>query len=94
MEWNSFVSEGGLFLWEAFVSGGAKPQVDGNRHAADALVAVEAFVDALPDPTSMNAIQETDVISLVGMSLLRTGWTEDLKSLETPCLVIQPSAKR
>jgi len=93
LEWNSFVSEGGLFLWEAFVSGGAKPQVDGNRHAADAMAAVEAFVDGLPDPTSMNAIDETDVISLVGMSLLRTGWTEDLKSLETPCLVIKPSAK-
>jgi hypothetical protein len=94
LEWNSFVSEGGLFLWEAFVSGGAKPQVDGNRHAADAMAAVEAFVDALPDPTSMNAIQEPDVISLVGMSLLRTGWTDDVKMLEAPCLVIKPPAQR
>jgi hypothetical protein len=94
LEWDSFVAAGGLFLWEAFVSGGAKPRVEGNPHAADAMVAVEAFVDALPDPMSMNAIQETDVISLVGMSLLRTGWTHDVKSLETPCLVIKPSAER
>jgi hypothetical protein len=94
LEWEIFIAEGGLFLWEAFVSGGAKPQVDGNPHAADAMVAVEAFVDALPDPTSMDAIQETSVISLIGMSLLRTGWTGDVKSLETPCLVIKPAAQR
>ena len=93
LEWGSFVAEGGLFLWEAFVSGGAKPRVDGNAHAADAMVAVEAFVDALPDPTSINAIQETDVISLIGMSLLRIGWTHNLKILGTPCLVIKPSAR-
>jgi len=91
--WDSFIAEGGLFLWEAFVSGGAKPQVDGNRHSADAMAAVEAFVNALPDPRAMNAIEETDVISLVGMSLLRTGWTRDLESLETPCLVIKPSTR-
>jgi len=90
LEWDAFRTDGGLFLWEAFVSGGAKPRVDGNPHAADATVAVAAFVDALPDPTSMNAIHETDVISLIGMSLLRTGWTDDVKSLETPCLVIKP----
>jgi hypothetical protein len=94
LEWEAFTAEGGLFLWEAFVSGGAKPRVEGNPHAADAMVAVEAFVDALPDPTSMNAIEESDVISLLGMALLRTGWTRDLESLETPCLVIKPSAKR
>ena len=94
LDWRTFGAVGGLFLWEAFVSGGAKPQVEGNPHEADAMVAVEAFVDALPDPTSMNAIHETDVISLVGMSLLRTGWTDDLKSLEAPCLVIKPSAER
>ena len=94
LEWDSFVAEGGLFLWEAFVSGGAKPQVDGNRHAADAIVAVEAFVDGLPDPTSINAIQETYVISLVGMSMLRTGWSRDIGCLETPCLVIKPAAQR
>jgi len=93
LEWDSFIAEGGLFLWEAFVSGGAKPQVDGNRHSADAMAAVEAFVGALPDPTSVNAIHETDVISLIGMSLLRTGWTQDVRSLETPCLVIKPSAR-
>jgi hypothetical protein len=94
LDWRTFGAGGGLFLWEAFVSGGAKPQVEGNPHAADAMVAVEAFVDALPDPTSMNAIEESDVISLLGMALLRTGWTRDLESLETPCLVIKPSAKR
>jgi len=93
LDWKTFDSSGGLFLWEAFVSGEAKPQVEGNPHAADAMAAVEAFVDALPDPTSMNAIEESDVISLVGMALLRTGWTRDVESLERPCLVIKPSAR-
>jgi hypothetical protein len=94
LEWGSFIADGGLFLWEAFVSGDAKASADGNPHAADAMVALEAFVDALPDPTSINAIQETDVISLVGMCLLRTGWTQDLKALETPCLVVKPDVRR
>jgi len=93
LNWDSFIVEGGLFLWEAFVSGRAKPRVDRNPHAADAMVAAEAFVDALPDPTSMNAIQESHVISLVGMALLRTGWTRDLESLGTPCLVIKPAGR-
>lgn len=92
LDWDTFGANGGLFLWEAFVSGGAKPQVEGNPHAADAEAAVEAFVDALPDPTSVNAIQESDVISLIGMALLRTGWTRDVESLGKPCLVIKPSA--
>jgi hypothetical protein len=92
LDWPTFSDDGGLFVWEAFVSGGAKPQVEGNRHAADAMAAVEAFVDALPDPTAANAVQESDVISLIGMALLRTGWTRDLESVATPCLVIKPPA--
>ncbi len=89
LDWGRFVTNGGLFLWEAFVSGRGKPQIEGNPHAADAMAAVEAFVGALPDPMSMNAIQETDVISLVGMALLRTGWTQDVDGLGMPCLVIK-----
>jgi len=90
VDWNAFEESGGLFLWEAFVSGDAKPKVEGNPHAADAMAAVEAFVDALPDPTLANAVEESAVISLVGMALLRTGWTREIESLETPCLVIKP----
>ena len=93
LDWRTFSEGGGLFVWEAFVSGGAKPQVEGNRHAADAMAAVEAFVDALPDPTAANAVQERDVISLVGMTLLRTGWTRDVESLGRSCLVIKPSVR-
>jgi len=93
LDWRAFGTGGGLFLWEAFVSAGGKPQVEGNPHAADAMAAVEAFVDALPDPTSMNAVEESDVISLLGMALLRTGWTRDVESLGMPCLVIKPSGR-
>ncbi len=66
----------------------------GTNTPADAMADVDAFVGALLDPTSVSAIQETDVISLVGMCLLRTGWTQDLKALETPCLVVKLGVRR
>ena len=94
MEWRSFNANGGLFLREAFVSGGAKPKVDGNPHAADAMMAADAFVDALSDATSTNAIEEAEVRSLVGMSLLRTGWTDEVGGLKAPCPDIKPAAQR
>lgn len=85
LNWTSFEREGGLFLWEAFVSAGAKAE----GHAADALVAIHAFETALPDPTTSNAIQAHDVHSLIGAAMLRTGWASDLAVLAQPCLVIR-----
>ncbi len=79
----------GLFLWEAFVSGGAKAAGGENLHASDAKLAVDAFLRALPDVDSADAIREADVHSLVGAALLRTGWTTDLAILAEPCLVIR-----
>ena len=90
LDWGTFADGGGLFLWEAFVSGVDKPQGEGNPHAADAMAAARAFVEALPDPRTANAVAEPMVTSLIGMALLRTGWTDDIKALATPCLVIKP----
>jgi len=75
-----------LFLWEAFVSGGAK----GTSHVEDARIAVEKFADCLPNPMMCNVIHEDSVFSILGASLLRTGWTSDLKVLETSPLVLRP----
>lgn len=91
LRWDSFAEAGsGLFLWEAFVTGEAKASSEGSQsHAGDAAIAVKSFLAALPDPESEDAVDEASVHSLVGAALLRTGWTEDLDVLSTPCLVIR-----
>lgn len=89
LSWHEFSnSESGLFLWEAFVTGKAK----GDSHTADAKLGAEAFLRVLPDPMSGNAITcENGVYSLIGAALLRTGWSDDLRLLEEPCLVMRVS---
>lgn len=37
-----------------------------------------------------SAIDEPEVFSLLGASLLRTGWSADLAVLSAPCLVVRP----
>lgn len=89
LSWDEFsAARSGLYLWEAFVSGKAKA----GSHEEDAKKAVEAFERALPDPTKCNAVRcDADVYSLVGAALLRTGWSEDLRLLHEPCLVVRAS---
>ena len=87
LKWEAFEAVGGLFLWEAFVSGVRK----GDDHVADARLAVKAFDGALPHPQAANAICCTsEVYSLIGAALLRTGWSSDLELLKQPCLVVRP----
>jgi len=87
LAWAPFVSSGsGLLLWEAFVSGPAKRAC----HIADAEVGAQAFIQALPNPVSANAIVcSSPVYSLVGAALLRTGWSSNVSVLEEPCLVLR-----
>jgi hypothetical protein len=86
LDWKAFEnSNGGLFLWEAFVSGSAK----GSGHEHDAEIAVQAFRQALPRPDRANAIYETNVLSLVGTSMMRSGWSDNIQHLSEPCLVIK-----
>lgn len=87
LSWHEFsASQSGLFLWEAFVTGKAK----GDSHTADARLGAEAFACALPDPMSCNAVTcANGVHSLVGAALLRTGWSDDLRLLQEPCLVVR-----
>ncbi len=84
LDWEDFQkANGGLFLWEAFVSGRAK----GDSHALDAEIAVRQFQQSMPHP--ITAINEENVISLIGACLLRTGWSTDLQLLSQSCLVIK-----
>jgi hypothetical protein len=53
LDWTEFAAAGrGLFVWEAFVTAGAKAPT----HVDDAAVAVAAFRHCLQDPTAMNAV--------------------------------------
>jgi hypothetical protein len=73
------------FLWEAFVSGGAKAAT----HVDDAQIAATAFRDSLPNPLTANAVEAQAPLSLIGAALLWSGWTGDAALLYTPCLVIK-----
>lgn len=87
LSWHKFsTARSGLFLWEAFVSGKAK----GDSHIVDAQLGAEAFARILPDPMSCNAVTcSSGVYSLVGAALLRTGWSDDPRLLQEPCLVVR-----
>jgi len=87
LDWEAFEqARQGLFLWEAFVSGKAKAQ----DHVGDARLAGEAFLASLPDPRQANAVLcESEVQSLVGAALLRTGWAGTAALLGQPCIVVR-----
>ena len=89
LDWNDFQdSDGGLFIWEALVTGRAKT----GSHVSDAKAAVNAFRCALPDPMRRNAVVPkplTPTRSLIGAALLWAGLTEDIKLLRNSCLVIE-----
>jgi uracil-DNA glycosylase len=86
LDWAEFAAAGrGLFVWEAFVTAGAKA----TTHMDDATVAVAAFRASLPDPTAMNAVTAERPLSLLGAALLWSGWTSDRALLHAPCLVIK-----
>jgi hypothetical protein len=84
----------GLFLWEAFVSGGAKPRSDARKgsredHVEDAKAAVRAFVELWPEIPAAEVARGTEVYSLIGAALLRSGWSEEVALLRTPCSVVK-----
>ena len=87
LDWGAFErARGGLFLWEAMVTGKGKTE----SHESDAKAAVDAFCRALPDPPSRDALEATSrTRSLIGAALLWAGWSDDLGLLHQPCVVIR-----
>jgi hypothetical protein len=90
LSWQSFSEAGaGLLVWEAFVSGSAKQ----SNHISDARAGAEAFLKTLPNPMNASAVVcKSEVYSLVGAALLRTGWTLNPRVISEPCLVIRAAA--
>jgi hypothetical protein len=86
-DWSTPVEAGRALFFEAFVSGTGK----GADHREDALLAGTAAHELLTGSGAYSsAIDEADVFSLLGASLLRTGWSSDLALLAAPCLVVRP----
>lgn len=78
---------GDTLFFEAFVTAAAK----GDDHADDALIAAREMKALLGgDRAYRSALDEPEVFSLLGASLLRTGWTDDLAALSAPCFVVKP----
>jgi hypothetical protein len=71
LDWQTFsAAEGGLFLWEAFVTANAK----GVTHEDDAMIGARAFRAALPDPTGHNALPTGGECHLPGGRGARARW--------------------
>ncbi len=96
LDWQNFNgAHSGIFLWEAFVTGGAKAvhvDSDMGEHAADALIACKEFTARLPNPAAKICSEpKQSVRSLIGAAMLWSGWSEDLTLLGAKSLVVKPS---
>jgi hypothetical protein len=91
--WDGFSQAGeGLLIWEAFVSGNAKPTSEAETsHKADAAAAVTAFRDSLPNPPERSVITTSDPFSLIGAAAIWSGWISDLSFLHEASVAIRPS---
>lgn len=96
LDWQNFTAaHSGIFLWEAFVTGGAKAvHIDSGmgEHVADALIACKEFTARLPNPAAKSCSEpKQPVRSLIGAAMLWSGWSEDLTLLGAKSLVVKPS---
>jgi len=87
----------GLLVWEAFVSGKdkrIKTQVPKNvdNHIRDAIRGAKAFIARWrkPGPRSKGPRKGDETISLIGMALIRSGWTDDPAMLTKPVEIVRP----
>jgi len=83
-DFQRFQERGGLFLWEAFVSG--KMKTVGTSHHDDARLACEEFDKRWPNLTS--DIQEEPSINHAVSSAMAVGLSIDSKELVLPALVV------
>jgi hypothetical protein len=91
LDWPAFASQpAGLFLWEAFVS--AKAKAKDQTHHGDAAIAVERFIELLPDPMTADELDAETPLSLIAAAALWSGCTEERGALQHKCLVVKAAA--
>jgi hypothetical protein len=90
-DWDDFDRTDSVLLWEVFVTSGAKRIT----HVHDAEAALVSFLTQAGRTENVSAIDESDVMSLIGACAIRAGWNTDIELLWKPCIVIkaQPSMK-
>jgi len=70
-DWQSFTDgHAQLFLWEAFVTGMAKA----TTHSGDAEIAVDCFVNVMPDVPGQSAVTAENPLSLITAAAMYAGW--------------------
>jgi hypothetical protein len=85
-KWRGEISKRDLLLFEAFVTHVGKSV----SHEQCARLAIMRFREGCSKGASFeSAVQETCSLNLLGAILLRIGWSDDLKMLSEPCLVVR-----
>jgi hypothetical protein len=87
----------GLLLWEAFISGNNKAAdyedlPERQKHIADAHLGARAFIRRWRAPVAQSKVPDApdETLSLIGMALLRSGWTHDISILHRPVEIVRP----
>ena len=87
----------GILLWEAFVSGADKDRGSVNRtersmHIDDARIGARAFIRRWRGRGVASRVPagQDEVLSLIGMALLRSGWRDDPALLSQPVEIVRP----
>lgn len=82
-EWDTATGKS-IFIWEAFISGKAHGPKD--DHEADAVTGAASFLQG----AHLLYSEASPCISLVGLAILRSGLSEDLRLLMAPSLILRP----
>jgi hypothetical protein len=86
LRWEPFASvQEGLFLWEAFVTRGAKGATD----EEDATIGLHAFCAQLPAPGDANADETERPLSLVAAAAMWAGWDLPPEVLGAACVLVR-----
>ncbi|HEU5251928.1 MAG TPA: hypothetical protein VFU16_01210 [Solirubrobacterales bacterium] len=86
VQWPPFAEQqGGLLLWEAFVSGAAK----GATHEQDARNGVQAFCDQLPNPGDSSAAETERPFSLLAAAAIWAGFDLATEAMQDDCLLVR-----
>lgn len=86
LQWPPFAEQqGGLLLWEAFVSGAAK----GDTHEEDARSGVQAFCEQLPNPGDAGASATERPFSVVAAAAIWAGLDLPTQEMRSGCLLVR-----